>query len=46
MTTLIAASSAAPVRLNADARVGMLGYALRSGVFLAGVIGLFVIAGF
>jgi len=46
MTTLIAASSAAPIRLNADAHVGVLGYAVRSSVFLAGVIGLFVIAGF
>ncbi|WP_164867874.1 hypothetical protein [Rhodovarius crocodyli] len=45
MTTMIAASSTAPVRLNADARVSPVGYVFRCALFMGGVVGLFAVAG-
>ncbi len=45
MTKLIAAAPAAPARKNAD-DASLTGYLLGSCIFIAGVIGLFSVAGF
>lgn len=45
MTKLIAAAPAAPARKNAESS-SLITYLLGSGLFIAGVFGLFTVAGF
>lgn len=45
MTKLIAAAPSAPIRRNAD-QVSLASYLLGSCIFVAGLIGLFAVAGF